>query len=45
MSELKPDKELCELAKIKVKKLSEDESYNKYQIGEISDYLLMKNFL
>jgi Fe-S oxidoreductase len=34
MPELVPNKELCDIAKEELKKLSEDENYNKYQIGE-----------
>ena len=34
MPELKPDKELCDLAKEEIKKFSEDGDYNKYQIGD-----------
>ena len=47
MTELIPDKELCDIAKEELKKLSEDEDYNKYQIGEefkpkLSDKFLKK---
>ena len=34
MHELKPDKELCDLAKEEIKNFSEDGNYNKYQIGK-----------
>ena len=34
MPELVPNKELCDIAKEELKKLSEDDNYNKYQIGE-----------
>jgi len=34
MPELVPNKELCDIAKEELKKLSEEGSYNKYQIGE-----------
>ena len=33
MTELVPDKELCDLAKEEVKKFSERSDYNKFQIG------------
>ena len=34
MPELKPDKELCNLAKEEIKNFSEHSNYNKYQIGK-----------
>ncbi len=41
MPELIPDKDLCDLAKEEMKTISEDNNYNKYQIGE--DFKLKLN--
>ena len=44
MPGLKPDKELCDLAKEELKKFSEDGDYNKYQIGEECKFKLSDKF-
>ena len=44
MTELVPDKELCDLAKEEVKKFSENSDYNKFQIGEEIKFNISENF-
>ena len=44
MSKLKPDKELCNIAKEEVIKLSDDMEYNKYQIGKDLEAKLNNKF-